>query len=131
MSVHPSGNDSSLLTGKHSMAPSNPVVWSPAMTTPKQIEANRRNALRSTGPRTPAGKAIVSQNAARHGLYSSSPVIPGVESPLAWEQHLASTVTSFAPVGPIETALAERIALILWRIKRITRDERDVTSGSR
>jgi hypothetical protein len=101
------------------------------MTTPKHVEANRRNALRSTGPRTPAGKTIVSQNAARHGLYSASPVIPGVESALAWEEHAASTVASFAPVGPVETALAERVALILWRIKRIARYERDVTSGSR
>ena len=34
------------------------------MTSPKQIAANRRNALHSTGPRTPEGKAVVSQNPA-------------------------------------------------------------------
>jgi len=47
------------------------------MTTPKQIEANRQNARRFTGPRTPHGKVHVSLHATRHGLYSSIPGIPG------------------------------------------------------
>src|SRR5262249_44547730 len=102
----------------------------PTMTSPRQIAANRRNALHSTGPRTPAGKAIVSQNPARHGLYAASPVIHGLESHAAWEQHRASTVASLAPVGQVEIELAERVALILWRLKRVTRYERDVTSSA-
>jgi hypothetical protein len=100
------------------------------MTSDRQIAANRRNALRSTGPRSPLGKAIVGQNPARHGLYSASPVIHGLESPAAWEQHRCSTIASCAPVGQLETDLAERVALILWRLKRITRYERDVTTSS-
>ena len=39
------------------------------MTTQKLIEANRRNALKSTGPITPSGRAAVSQNAIKHGLF--------------------------------------------------------------
>jgi hypothetical protein len=50
------------------------------VTTPNKIAANRQNALRSTGPRTPQGKAIVSQNAARGGLFASGSVLPGLES---------------------------------------------------
>ena len=38
------------------------------MTSPKKAEANRRNALNSTGPRTPEGKAAVRLNALKHGL---------------------------------------------------------------
>ena len=100
------------------------------MTSPRQIAANRRNALHSTGPRTPEGKAVVSQNPARHGLYAASPVIHGLESHAAWNQHHASTVASLAPVGQVELDLAERVALILWRLKRVTRYERDVTSSA-
>jgi len=40
------------------------------MASQKQIDANRRNAERSTGPRTPEGKAIVKNNALKHGLYT-------------------------------------------------------------
>jgi len=97
------------------------------MTSDRQIAANRRNALRSTGPRSPLGKAVVGRNPARHGLSSASPVIHGIESPAAWERHRCSTVAGCAPVGQLETDLAERVALILWRLKRVTRYERDIT----
>ena len=100
------------------------------MTTPRQIETNRQNARESTGPRTPHGKAIVSQNAIRHGLYTATPVLPGIESSAAWEQHHQTTIASLAPVGQVETELAERIALILWRLRRVSRYERDVTSSA-
>ena len=45
------------------------------MTSPAKIAANRRNALRSTGPRTPAGKLVVAQNAIRHGVFANLPVV--------------------------------------------------------
>ena len=47
------------------------------MTSEKQAEANRRNALNSTGPKTPEGKAAVSHNALRHGLLSRDILLPG------------------------------------------------------
>ena len=83
------------------------------MTTERQIAANRANAQMSTGPRTPHGKAISSRNNARHGLYSSAPVIPRLESVTAWDYHRVTTVQSLAPANAIEDALAERIALLL------------------
>ena len=45
------------------------------MVTGKQLAANRRNALKSTGPRSAAGKDVASKNALKHGLLSSQPVM--------------------------------------------------------
>jgi hypothetical protein len=90
------------------------------MTTLAKIEANQRNATLSTGPRTVEGKAIVARNATRHGIFASVPVIPG-ESPEQWEAHRAGVVESLAPVGLLEVNLAERAALLLWRLQRLAR----------
>jgi hypothetical protein len=46
------------------------------MTSEKKAEANRRNALKSTGPKTPEGKAAVSLNALKHGLLSQEILLP-------------------------------------------------------
>src|SRR5687768_8874543 len=101
------------------------------MTTDRQIAANRANAQKSTGPRTAQGKAITSRNGTRHGLRSTTPVIPRLESPAAWQQHRALTIEGLAPATALEEALAERVALILWRLGRVTAYERDVTSRAR
>jgi hypothetical protein len=101
------------------------------MTSERQLAANRQNALKSTGPRTPAGRAISSLNAARHGLYASTPVIPRLENEAEWWQHRDETLASLAPLGQVETALAERVALILWRLGRVARFEEGVTSSAR
>jgi hypothetical protein len=47
------------------------------MTTEKQAAANKRNALKSTGPKTPRGKAIAKMNALKHGVLSSQVLIAG------------------------------------------------------
>jgi hypothetical protein len=93
------------------------------MTTERQAEANRRNALASTGPRTPNGKAVVALNAVKHGALSAVPVIPGVERAEDWEVHRDGVVRGLAPVGLLETRLAERAALLLWRLDRVARYE--------
>ncbi len=98
------------------------------MTTVRQLDANRRNAQRSTGPRTQRGKNIASLNAAQHGLYANAPVIPRVENVDDWERHRASTIESLAPSGALEHALAERVALILWRLGRVARFEQNITT---
>ncbi|HZO25212.1 MAG TPA: hypothetical protein VFH48_04375 [Chloroflexota bacterium] len=100
------------------------------MTTDRQLAANRQNAEHTTGPRTAQGKAISSRNNTRHGLRSATPVIPRLESPEAWQQHRAATLERLAPAEPLEEALAERIALILWRLGRIARYERQATVRS-
>lgn len=92
------------------------------MTPPAKIDANRRNSDLSTGPRTVHGKAIVASNATKHGIFSSVPVIPG-ECPERREIHRSGVVDSLAPEGLLEVNLAERAALLLWRLQRLARYE--------
>jgi hypothetical protein len=124
---------------KHRRSPNNesesqlkmPLVSSEdrIMTTLAKIEANQRNAALSTGPRTAEGKAVVARNATRHGIYSSVPVIPG-EDPNAWEAHRAGVVDSLAPAGLLEVNLAERAALLLWRLQRLARYEAETIAAA-
>jgi hypothetical protein len=93
------------------------------MTSERQIAANRRNAARSTGPRTEAGKAMSARNAVRHGVHARAPVIAGVERSDDWEAHRAGIVASLAPIGLLETRRAERAAELLWRLGRVARYE--------
>ncbi len=93
------------------------------MTSERQIAANRRNAERSTGPRSGAGKAVSACNAVRHGVFARVPVIPGVERAEEWEAHRAGILASLRPVGFLEARLAERAAELLWRLGRVARYE--------
>ena len=77
---------------------------------------------RGGGPKTALGKATASQNALTHGLTSNAPTIPG-ETVEAWQDHRAAIVGSLAPVGALESALADRAALLLWRLHRVWRAE--------
>ncbi len=90
------------------------------MATPAQIAANRQNAQKSTGPRTPQGKRIASQNAATHGLTAAAPVIAG-EDRAAFSQFRQQLLTELCPKGPLETMLADRIIDLSWRLKRTGR----------
>jgi hypothetical protein len=91
----------------------------------QMVAANGTPPTRPTrrGPKTSAGKARVRLNAVRHGLGVTSPVIPGMDNPEDWEAHRAAMLASLAPVGYLEMGLAERVALVDWRCKRITRYE--------
>jgi hypothetical protein len=90
------------------------------MATESQIEANRKNAQKSTGPRTAEGKAAVSQNALKHGLFAHEAVIHG-ESQEQYELHREALVAEWRPVGPTESMLAERIVSLAWRVRRAER----------
>lgn len=98
------------------------------MTTLAKIEANQRNATLSTGPRTAEGKAVA-RNAVRHGIFAAVPVVPG-ECPDAWEAHRAGVVESLAPAGFLELNLAERAALLLWRLQRLARYEAETVAAA-
>jgi hypothetical protein len=95
------------------------------MSIDKRAEANRQNALQSTGPRTEQGIEAARLNALRHGLRSLQTVIPG-EDTEAWEAHRAGVVDDLRPVGAVELALAEQIAAKLWRLGRVVRHEADL-----
>ncbi|MBN1510032.1 MAG: hypothetical protein JW955_24515, partial [Sedimentisphaerales bacterium] len=90
------------------------------MNTEAQITANRANARKSTGPRTAEGKAIVAQNAIKHGLLARQHVIMG-EDPEQFEQSRRLWLEEFQPVGHAETKLVERIAALSWRLERAER----------
>jgi hypothetical protein len=88
------------------------------MTTERQIEANRRNAQKSTGPRTPEGKAQSARNATRHGLLSACPVLPQ-EDAEAYEQLRLNLHKELCPESQLKTLLVNRIAAAQWRLGRI------------
>jgi hypothetical protein len=77
------------------------------------------------GPKTEAGKSIVRLNAVRHGVLSTTPVIPDLEREEDWGAHCVGLLASLAPEGHLEVTLAERVALMLWRLQRVARYERE------
>ena len=80
------------------------------------------------GPKTDAGKANVARNPVRHGIRSPNPVIPGMETGQEWQAHLDGVRESTGPQGHLESELAERIALYLWQLRRVTRHLSAVTT---
>jgi hypothetical protein len=90
------------------------------MTSAAQVLANRSNAQKSTGPRTAQGKAVVSQNAVKHGLLAKEVVIRG-EDPGAFEFYRDQMLEELAPVGQVESMLAARVVSLSWRLQRAER----------
>ena len=76
---------------------------------------------RRGGPKTPEGKAASSRNAITHGVFSSLPIIPGVERPEDWEALRARVRIDLKPEGAIEESLADHVAHLLWRRQRVWR----------
>lgn len=92
------------------------------MTSPKQHVANQANALKSTGPRTNAGKTRAAQNAVRHGLRGQFHLIPG-EEPTQYDAFRDDLHQQLRPIGALEEALAGRVIEAFWRLRRISRIE--------
>ncbi len=82
------------------------------------------------GPRTEEGKAVARWNATRHGIRSPAPVVPGVEKPEDWQEYRDGMLADLAPAGPLELALAERVAVLAWRLHRVTRYETETIARS-
>ena len=89
------------------------------MTTYKQIEANRRNARRSTGPITAAGKLRSRRNAVRHGLTAET-VIGALEDAEDYKAFEAAVIADYDAQSAVERELVLRLASLLWRIRRAT-----------
>ncbi len=85
-------------------------------------KANRQNALKSTGPRSFAGKSVSSANATQHGILSRHLILPG-ESRAEIDALLQQLMTEPQPVGTLEQALVERMAVALWRQRRLVAAE--------
>jgi len=90
------------------------------MATEAQILANRLNAEKSTGPRTTEGKAVVSQNAVKHGLLAQKAVIVG-EDLGEFEFYRDQMLGELTPAGAMESMLAERVVSLSWRLRRAER----------
>ena len=88
------------------------------MTITKQAKANRRNAQKSTGPRTDDGKKASRMNALKHGLSAKQIVIPG-ENPEEFEILRQCLMDDYAPQTTLEEQLVDLIAGDIWRLKRI------------
>ena len=92
------------------------------MATEKQFEANRQNAQKSTGPKTPEGRAAVRLNGVKHGLTAETIVLKG-ESQADFTNLLESFEAEHDPVTPTEEALVVQLALATWRLRRLYHQE--------
>jgi hypothetical protein len=100
------------------------------MASHKQIRANRRNARKSTGPKTQEGKASVSHNALKHGLLSQKMLLPHEDKTalVQLSEHLHSQLQ---PVGELESLLVERIVAAAWRLRRVLTVEAEIYEEER
>ncbi|MCB1119419.1 MAG: hypothetical protein KDK65_05610 [Chlamydiia bacterium] len=92
------------------------------MTSLKQIEANRKNAKRSTGPISSGGKAIVASNAIKHGILSTRTYVEDEEREL-YEDFCERLFENLRPHGSFESFLVDRIISTAWRLRRIVHVE--------
>jgi hypothetical protein len=95
------------------------------MTSFRQIEANRRNALRSTGPGTADGKQRSRQNAIRHGLCAET-VVELAEDTEDYRGFEAAVIADYDARTAVERELVLRLASLLWRLRRATSIETDL-----
>ena len=86
------------------------------MTSIAQVKANKKNARKSTGPKTPAGKARSSKNALTHGIYAGIPLLPG-ENDEQLSQLADDIAAALRPTDAIEVTIVERI--IVGSIRQI------------
>src|ERR1051325_2862851 len=88
------------------------------MSTEAQINANRLNAQKSTGPKSPEGKAASSLNALKSGIDAWSHIIPG-EAPAELEALTAEFLLHYRPAGPTELSLVDTLISTEWIQRRL------------
>jgi hypothetical protein len=89
------------------------------VTSIKQFEANRRNSLKSTGPKTEAGKQASRCNAIRHGLMAET-VIGALEDAEDYKAFELAITADYDAQSAVERELVLRLASLLWRLRRAT-----------
>jgi hypothetical protein len=95
------------------------------MISAKQLEANRRNAQNSTGPKTPEGKEAVRFNALRHGMRAACTILP-FEDPAAFNQLCADLEADWQPRNATERLHVEQMAVHQWLLARLANFENGV-----
>jgi hypothetical protein len=88
------------------------------MASDKQLQANRANAKKSTGPRSQGGKSRSRLNSRKHGLTAKTLIIVG-ECADDFDQLRAELMDEHDPQSALEAELVERLAGILWRLRRV------------
>jgi hypothetical protein len=88
------------------------------MATEKQTTANRLNAQKSTGPKTPEGRAAVRLNGVTHGLTAETLVLKG-ESESDFKALFESLEAEHEPTTPTEEILVADLAMATWRRRRL------------
>jgi hypothetical protein len=91
-----------------------------------RAEASRKNGARSRGPKTPEGKARSSQNALKHGLRAQKYLVLPDEDGAEFAALEAALIEELAPVGPLQSVLAQRVVSASWRLARADRLEAEV-----
>ena len=99
------------------------------MPTKAQINANRNNAKKSTGPRSEEGKARVAKNALKHGLLARDAVLPS-EDLADFDSQLSALEADIQPANSLESELVRQIADAQWRMRRLTRLETGFLAAS-
>jgi hypothetical protein len=89
------------------------------MTSLRQIEANRHNAIKSTGPKTENGKQRSRRNALKHG-FTADTVLEPLENPDEYRAFEGEIVAEYLPQTPVERELVHRLASLFWRLRRAT-----------
>jgi len=87
---------------------------------PEKLAANRRNAQKSTGPRSAAGKSRARLNALKHGVTAQIPVLPG-EDPALFFARVDDYKAGLQPQSAFESDMIERMALMSWQFDRAAR----------
>src|SRR6202049_4442175 len=95
------------------------------MTSFRQVDANRRNAISSTGPSTEEGKRRTRRNAVRHGLCAET-VIESLEDVKDYRAFEAAVIADYDAQTAVERELVLRLASLLWRLRRATLIETDL-----
>ena len=88
------------------------------MSTLRQIEANRRNAQKSTGPTSVTGKAASSMNALKTGIHAKSLVLPS-EDPAELDELVEDSYRSFHPTTPEARSLVDEFIYCEWSLRRL------------
>jgi hypothetical protein len=99
----------------------NETEGTPTNVSLQRLEANRKNAQKSTGPRTAKGKAIVGMNAVKWGIFTKRVVVHGLqirERSKEFEELRERLREELAPVGAVEEMLVDRVVTAHWRLRR-------------
>ena len=124
----PSGNHKKEMATQKTQRPTATTggVGKKAPASSRKIAANRRNASKSTGPRTEIGKRTVAKNALKHGFFSKWLLIPhpdGREDPTEYQDFYAALREHYQPLDFLEELWVDKIASWSWRLRRLLRCE--------